>query len=166
MQTAPLSMPTLASSAAGFTMAGSGKSAGLVGLGQRECRDREPAAESRVLATCFRWQTVMGQARHPVNGVAGQLQGADHEVLEAGVAVHPLAEVEDQVGPADPVEPAEVAQADRQQVDLVAPAAQAARTSCTLPTTAATSCGLHSSLPASYRIATLIRLPPPGVNAR
>ena len=57
-------------------------------------------------------------------GHAGQLQGADHVVLVPGVAVDPLAEVEDQVGAADPGEPAEVAQADGEQLDLVAPAAE------------------------------------------
>ena len=70
VQTAPASMPTLASSAAGFTMAGSGKLAGiLLPRARRKAGTGTPSEASRVLATCFRWQTVMGQARGPVNGV-------------------------------------------------------------------------------------------------
>ena len=118
-------MPTLASSAAGFTMAGSGKSAGdLVGLGQGEGRDRDAGGREERVGDVL----PVGDGDGPVAAAgerhAGELQGADHVVLEPGVAVHPLAEVEDQVGPADPGEPAEVAQADGQQLDLVAPPAE------------------------------------------
>src|SRR4051794_37732747 len=54
-------------------------------------------------------------------GDAGQLQGANDQVLEPGVAVDAFAEIEDQVGPADPGEPAEIAVADRKELHLVPP---------------------------------------------
>jgi hypothetical protein len=57
-------------------------------------------------------------------GDTGELEGAHHEVLEAGVAVDALAEIEDHVGPAGPGEPAEVTQTDWEQLDLVTPPAQ------------------------------------------
>ena len=69
VHTAPLSIPTLASSADGFTMAGSGNSAGvLLAWASTNAGTGSPAAESSVLATCFRWQMVVGQVRQPVNG--------------------------------------------------------------------------------------------------
>ncbi len=69
VHTAPLSIPTLASSAAGFTMAGSGKSEGtLLAWARVNAGTGTPVAARSVLATCFRWATVMAQWRHPVNG--------------------------------------------------------------------------------------------------
>ena len=69
VQTAPLSIPTLASSADGFTMAGSGNSAGiLLACASMKAGTGSPAAESSVLATCFRWAMVVAQCRHPVKG--------------------------------------------------------------------------------------------------
>jgi hypothetical protein len=55
-------------------------------------------------------------------GNTGELQGPDDKVLEAGVAVDPLAQIEDQVGPANPREPAEIAHADGQELYFVPPA--------------------------------------------
>jgi hypothetical protein len=52
----------------------------------------------------------------------GELQGADDEVFEAGVAVDTLAEIEDEVRPASAREPAEVSEPHRQQLDFVATA--------------------------------------------
>src|SRR3954468_20334649 len=57
--------------------------------------------------------------RHP-----GELEGAHHQVLEARVAVDALAEIEDEVGPAYPGEPAEISIADRQELDFMPPAPQ------------------------------------------
>jgi hypothetical protein len=69
VQTAPLSMPTLASSAAGLTMAGSGNSPGvLLAWARVNAGTGVPAAASSVLATCFRCAIVVAQCRQPVNG--------------------------------------------------------------------------------------------------
>lgn len=65
--TEPASIPTLASSAAGFTITGRVRSAGILlpsqtakgGMGV-------PLRASRVLATCLRWATVTAQGRQPV----------------------------------------------------------------------------------------------------
>ena len=65
---------------------------------------------------------VVAQVPAAGEGHAGELQRADDAVLVPGVPVDALAEVEDQVGPADAGEPAEVAQADGEQLDLVPPA--------------------------------------------
>ena len=67
VQTDELSMPTLASSAAGLTMTGRVRSAGIllpwarVNLGMGT-----PLRESSVLATCLRWHDATAQGRHPV----------------------------------------------------------------------------------------------------
>ena len=122
VQTAPLSMPTLASSAAGLTMAGSGNSAGLLLAWARvKAGTGRPAAASSVLATCFRWAMVVAQCRQPVKGTPVSSSVPDDEVFVAGVAVDPFAEIEDQVGPPDAGEPAEVAEADGKELHLVAP---------------------------------------------
>src|SRR5436309_15699890 len=57
-------------------------------------------------------------------GHAGELEGAHDEIFEARVAVDPLAEIEDEVGPANPGEPAEIPVPDGQELYLVAPAPQ------------------------------------------
>src|SRR4051794_27841583 len=55
---------------------------------------------------------------------AGELERAHHQVLEARVAVDAFAEIEDEVGPAHPGEPAKISIADRQELDFVPPAPQ------------------------------------------
>src|SRR4051812_45537602 len=55
---------------------------------------------------------------------AGELEGPYHQVLEARMAVDSLAEIEDEVGPAHPGEPAKISIADRQKLDLMPPAPQ------------------------------------------
>ena len=123
VQTAPLSMPTLASSAEGLTMAGRGNSAGvLLACARVKAGTGSPAADKQRVGDVLPVADGGGPGAAAGERHAGQLERADDEVLELGVAVDPLAEIEDQVGPADPAEPAEVAQADRQQLDLVAPA--------------------------------------------
>ena len=72
-------------------MAGSGNSAGaLLAWASAKAGTGRPAAESSVLAMCFRWEMVVGQVpaareRHP-----GQLEGPDDVVLVPGVAVDAL----------------------------------------------------------------------------
>jgi hypothetical protein len=64
-----LSIPTLASSADGFTMAGKGNSAGvLLAWARAKAGTGRPAAASRVFTMCFRWATVVAQWRQPVKG--------------------------------------------------------------------------------------------------
>src|SRR3990172_932694 len=63
------SIPTLASSAAGLTMAGRGKSLGtLPATGTSHRGTGRPAAWSRALTTDLLWQVVMVQHPAPVNG--------------------------------------------------------------------------------------------------
>src|SRR6476660_787259 len=52
-------------------------------------------------------------------GDAGQLEGAHDQILEPGVSVDALAEIEDQIGSPYPGEPAEVAITHRQELYLV-----------------------------------------------
>ena len=63
-------MPTLASSSAGFTMAGSGKSSGT-GSWSGTCQRGigRPAACSTALSNGLRWQTVIIHADPPVYGI-------------------------------------------------------------------------------------------------
>jgi len=53
--------------------------------------------------------------RHP-----GQFQCGHHVILEPGVAVDALAEIEDEVGPLAAIEPGEVAQVDRHRLGFMA----------------------------------------------
>ena len=69
VHTASRSIPTLASSAFGLTMAGSGKSAGiLLPCASVKAGTGRPPAASSVFATYFRWHTAIGQCRQPVKG--------------------------------------------------------------------------------------------------
>ena len=106
-------------------MAGSGKSAGvLLAWARVKAGTGTPAADEQRVGDVL----PVGDRGGPVPAAgerhAGQLEGADDVVLEPRVAVDPLAEVEDQVGAADPGEPAEVAEADGEELDLVAPPAE------------------------------------------
>ena len=123
MQTAPLSMPTLASSAAGFTMAGSGNSAGvLLAWARVKAGTGTPGRREQGVGHVLPVADGGGPVPAAGEGHAGELEGAHDVVLEPGVPVDPLAEIEDQIGAADPGEPAEVAQADGEELHLVAPA--------------------------------------------
>ena len=123
VQTAPLSIPTLASSADGFTMAGSGNSAGvLLAWASVNAGTGRPAADEQRVGDVLPVADGGGPVPAAGEGHTGELEGADDEILEAGVAVDPLAQVEDEVGTPDARQPAEVAQPNRQQLHLMAPA--------------------------------------------
>ena len=97
---------------------------GLVGLGQHEGGNRQAGGGEQGVGDVLPVADGGGPGPAAGEGHPGELEGAYHEVLEAGVAVDPLAEIEDQVGPASPGEPAKVPQPDRQQLDLMPPAPQ------------------------------------------
>src|SRR3954454_3825308 len=54
-------------------------------------------------------------------GDAGQLEGAHDQILEPGMSVDALAEIEPQTAPPYPGEPAEITVPDRQELHFVAP---------------------------------------------